>query len=166
MAQNLKYCPNCGAPVSDNDHFCPRCGSDLQAARNASGETYYAASNQAPQGGETPRASAPQGTASAPSSGNNSRGIASLVLGILSLLISPLIGLILGIVAVAISSPKGMDQKNANYAKVGRILGIIGIILGVISTIVMVIVFIEALQSVEPAGPSIYIGALSLLSLL
>ncbi|WP_416353225.1 zinc-ribbon domain-containing protein [Agrilactobacillus fermenti] len=33
MAEDLKFCPNCGAQIKDDDEFCPNCGFDLKQAR-------------------------------------------------------------------------------------------------------------------------------------
>ncbi|KRN03395.1 hypothetical protein FD13_GL000183 [Levilactobacillus senmaizukei DSM 21775 = NBRC 103853] len=32
---NLKFCPQCGEPVSPNDDQCPHCQFDLQAVRQS-----------------------------------------------------------------------------------------------------------------------------------
>lgn len=35
MAQTLKFCPNCGAPINPTDLFCQKCGHDLRPDRAA-----------------------------------------------------------------------------------------------------------------------------------
>lgn len=33
MAEGLKFCPHCGAPVTPNDQQCPHCQTDLRPFR-------------------------------------------------------------------------------------------------------------------------------------
>lgn len=35
MAEDLKFCPHCGAAVTATDDECPRCHTDLQPFRSA-----------------------------------------------------------------------------------------------------------------------------------
>lgn len=63
--------------------------------------------------------------------GDNSFGIASVVLGILSIVFSSASGIILGIVGLIFSLKQKKRMKNS-WSKAGFILNIIGIILGII----------------------------------
>lgn len=47
----MKFCPNCGSPVSDNDTFCLSCGSDIEQPQKAA-ETMDAAQSAPASGGE------------------------------------------------------------------------------------------------------------------
>lgn len=84
------------------------------------------------------------------------KGIASLVLGIASIIISPL-GLILGIVAIVMSnlSKKENDGNAPGVAKGGLICGIAGIVFGLIAAVITVI-FLGIAAGVIGSGVSKY----------
>lgn len=170
MSTPLKYCPNCGNPVSDNDRFCPKCGMDLEQARKGSTETFYAASDKNPGGPQTSTASSTSSSASAssttPATKTDGKALASMILGIISMVVWPFygfVGLVLAILALAFSFGKNLDKRSATYAKVGRILGIIGIVLSVLGFILAICLTVEMIHSAtDDPNTSVYIvGALS-----
>ncbi len=67
-------------------------------------------------------------------SSDNSFGTASVVLGILSITLSTVPGIILGIVAIVFANKQHKLEKNS-WSRAGKLLGIIGIILGIIAVI-------------------------------
>ena len=71
-------------------------------------------------------------------SGDNSFGIASVVLGILSILFASINGLILGIVALVFAN-KQMQKHHTKWGKNGKLLAIIGIILSIIVIIIIIL---------------------------
>ncbi|WP_419883124.1 DUF4190 domain-containing protein [Peribacillus sp. B-H-3] len=81
----------------------------------------------------------------------NSKAIASLVLGILSLII-PFLGILLGIIGLIISFPSLKEIKNTGeggrgMAIAGRVCSIIGIILGILSIIAIIILSLVTYNS-------------------
>lgn len=62
---------------------------------------------------------------------DNSCGIVAVIMGILSLLLSSLTGVIMGIIGLAFSIKQDKIAKN-KWSKAGFILNIIGIIIGII----------------------------------
>ncbi len=73
-------------------------------------------------------------------SGDNSFGIASVVLGILSILFASINGLILGIMALVFAR-KQMSKHANKWGKNGKILAIIGIILSIIVIIITIVLY-------------------------
>ncbi len=69
---------------------------------------------------------------------DNSFGISSVILGILSIVISGGNGIILGIIGLFFSLKQKKISKN-KWSKAGLILSIIGIILGIVAIIVVTI---------------------------
>lgn len=57
MAQTLKFCPNCGAPINPTDLFCQKCGHDLRPDRAALAQQNTPA--QAAQPGNTVQSQRP-----------------------------------------------------------------------------------------------------------
>ena len=70
-------------------------------------------------------------------SSDNSFGVASVILGVLSILSLSFGGVIMGIIGLAFSFQQKKRNKN-NWSKAGLILNIIGIILGIIAVIFLV----------------------------
>ncbi len=69
---------------------------------------------------------------------DNSFGVASVVLGILSILFTPFNGIILGIISLIFS--KKQEKTNSNkWSRAGRILAVIGIILGAVLAILIIV---------------------------
>ncbi len=69
--------------------------------------------------------------------GNNSSGIAAVILGILSILFVSNNGIILGIIGIffAIAQKK---KNNNSWAKAGLVLSIIGVVLGILAVATIV----------------------------
>ena len=68
---------------------------------------------------------------------HNSYGIASVVLGILSIVFASVNGLILAIIALVFANKQTNNSANS-WARAGKILSIIGIILSIIAIIVSI----------------------------
>ena len=77
-------------------------------------------------------------------SGDNSFGIASVVLGIFIIVFASINGLILGIIALVFAN-KQQKKHYTKWGKNGKILAIIGIILSII-VVVITIVFYKNLD--------------------
>jgi uncharacterized membrane protein YvbJ len=117
----MAYCENCGNDISDQAYACPKCGHP-RASRGPAGAT---------------AARRTEGTA-----------IASLVLGILGIVMCPLIlsiaAIVLGSQAKAkIAAERGLEGEQ--LAKAGIVLGWIGVAWGVL----VMLVFFGSFASVR-----------------
>ena len=74
----------------------------------------------------------------ATNTGDNSFGVASVILGILSIVFLSFNGLILGIIALVFAT-KQQNRNPNKWGRVGKILSIIGIILSVLILILLVV---------------------------
>lgn len=125
-------CKNCGYACRDDLRFCPNCGTELAPAPNSYQQ--QAAQNpyeqQPPYGqtpyGQYPYGQYPNGYMVAPGRG---QAIASLVLGILSFFLFPLVTGILAIVFGGIAKSRGSRSPMATAGLVCGILGIVSWIL-------------------------------------
>lgn len=109
------YCKKCGKELQDNEAFCRYCGASQISQPQAAANT-----NASYQGG---------GAA-------DGKAMGALVCGIIGLIISffvPIVGIILGIIAMVMGN--GL-KSTSKYANIGFILGIVAIILSVIMWIV------------------------------
>jgi hypothetical protein len=115
------FCAKCGAQIEEAAKFCPRCGAPVELPA-------------APP----PEASAPGAApAAAPSQlavRTNGFAVASLVLGIIGVLINPLaiLAIIFGGVALSQLS-KTPEVKGKGLAVAGLVLGIIMVVLWVVA---------------------------------
>ncbi len=125
-----KKCPSCGHDTSESDKFCPYCGANLTGDLNNGGYQFDAE--------DTSRQSAGYD-----SDIESAKGIGSLILGIMSIII-PYANIIFGIVAIALST--GLFKKN-KFAKAGRILGVIGIVISVLEIVFTIIYFTMIIHS-------------------
>ena len=71
-------------------------------------------------------------------SNDNSFGVASVVLGILSILLASLNGIILGIIALVFSQKQTAISAN-KWSRAGKILSIIGIIVGILTLVLIIL---------------------------
>ncbi len=74
--------------------------------------------------------------------GDNSFGVASVVLGILSIVFASLFGIVFGIIAFVFSNKQQRIFKN-KWSKWGKILSIIGIISSILAIIINIVYFNE-----------------------
>jgi len=89
---------------------------------------------------------------------DNSFGVASVILGILSIAMAPgavlafvygpFVGIVLGIIGIVFAQ-KQKRIKNNKWVKAGRTLSIIGLVLGALFAIWIIKVFIEMLNSIR-----------------
>jgi hypothetical protein len=116
---NMQYCTKCGNVIEEGVEYCSRCGQHVKKGQTAGGE-------------ERATPAVPQSTGA---------GGAAIALGIVGLLVGflfiPLVGIILGIVAIALgASASGQGDRN----------GSAGVILGVLSLILSIVVWIIGLM--------------------
>jgi len=115
------FCKNCGTQNSDGARFCAKCGADLSVQAT---ETQYQQQDQFnnPYAQQQPMYNAaPQQQPPMPGKG---LAIASMVLGIISLLCFPIITGTLGIIFGGVSRSKGCTSP---MAIAGIVCGIVGI---------------------------------------
>ena len=125
----MAYCPYCGSEIADDTKFCPNCGSPQQDQQpqqlqqdqqmqqvQPPAYTNAGAGNSSQTPYTQPATSAPQ-----PASG---KAIGSLVCGIIGLLVC---GIVLGAVAIGLGTSDLNAGSNNTLAKAGRILGIVDI---------------------------------------
>ncbi len=123
------FCAKCGKEMDDNVKFCPSCGAD--AAAPTISEPSQASFSE-PAYSEQPESS---GT-----------GVGAMVCGIISLVLCwiPIVGLVLGIVAVVLGG-KGrqtLPPDKRGMALAGFIMGIIGMVIGIIMLIAMIVALV------------------------
>jgi hypothetical protein len=144
-------CPECGAPVSENDLFCGECGavlSDLQAEPAAEPavelpvQAPVARVSSSPPLYQAPPGPPPYAPAARDSRANTAYilGIVSVALAVLSCVpfvsvvscVEPLVGLaaiVLGAVVKRDVDAKGGLEEDRKKANQGMILGIVGTVL-------------------------------------
>lgn len=112
------YCVNCGNKLENNAKFCTNCGTGVNKEELKVEEV-----NNNIQS-------------------DSSSGTASLVLGIISLILFciPIIGLVLGIISMVL----GGNSKKGNNKSVGFVLGMAGTILNVVFSLFIILMFIFA----------------------
>ena len=111
------FCPNCGNQINDGAGFCPECGAKMQPA---GGNTSPAMNNR--------QSSAQDGNV--PGKG---KATASLVLGIITVVFwftgtFTIVGLILGIIGIAMASMSKKDGFEGGMRTAGFVLSLIGTI--------------------------------------
>jgi hypothetical protein len=82
---------------------------------------------------------------------DNSYGTASVVLGILSIVLSSLPGIILAIVGIVFANKQRKIESN-KWAKNGKVLGIVGLILGIVTFGFAIWAVSQAIASGQLAG--------------
>ncbi|MCD8366317.1 MAG: hypothetical protein LUC83_11105 [Clostridiales bacterium] len=127
------YCKNCGKELNEMTSFCPACGCPVNdGGPDGNGSGSYTPNNQAASYNDPyyqqPAKQGPDGFA-----------IASLVLGIVSFFVVPIIGAILAIVF----GNKSIRESGMNtMARVGKILGIISLVIYVVVVVVIVVLIV------------------------
>jgi len=112
----MAFCSKCGAQMNDGSAFCPSCGAAAQAQQQQ--QQYQQPQYQQPQY-QQPQYQQP-GTQPA-----NGMAAASLVCGILSIFLVPLVFGILGLALGGAAKSKG---NRGGMATGGIVCGIIGIV--------------------------------------
>lgn len=135
------FCKNCGREINDGVTFCPYCGvavsQENTSEPSAAGMEQPYTNPQQVTYEQTPYSQQPQNT------GVDGFAIASLVLGIASFIIIPLIGAILAIVFGNISK----RNRGANtMARVGKILGIVALVLWIVIVFVYAFLIVAMLS--------------------
>lgn len=121
------FCPKCGAQIADESKFCAKCGAALEAGQQAGGQSQTV--NQA---------SVPTTPSSPPKTAGTA--IAGLVLGIVGIffgLITSILAIIFGGVAISRINNSGGKIGGHGMAVAGLVLGIIMTIIWVVILIVM-----------------------------
>ena len=168
----MMICKNCGTENSESAKFCKNCGTSLQdiTGYDASGITGNTDNNAETSGVENVAAGADNGVPGGPgnsingaysqagSNANNSMyntppnsaynpgnsdATASLIMGIISIVMcsSSLLAIGLGIAAIVLANKAIRQGAVGGNASAGRICGIIGICLSSISTIYYIVMF-------------------------
>ena len=161
------YCSNCGTELREGTAFCPNCGQPVNNAQQNGARqdkepegTVFPDGNEAQGGNRQSGDPGPQpyqyGDPNQYNSGNTYNGdpyqyqqqpvrqepdgfaIASLVLGIVSFFLLPIIG---GILAIVFGNKSIRENGMNTMARVGKILGIVALVLYII-VIVLVIAII------------------------
>lgn len=115
------FCSNCGKEIDATVSFCPNCGT----AVNKTNQTVYEGEFYSePYQNQTVKP------------GVDGFAIASLVLGIISFFILPIIGSIL---AIILGNKSINDNGDNTMAKVGKILGIVSLILSIVGVIIVIL---------------------------
>ncbi len=135
----MKDCPSCGSWNSDDASFCRHCGSALLGGPSRATAGNEARQNQpgftppSPPPGQHPAHLTPQGSLGTKSSG---KATASLVCGIIGLIVFPVIfsvlAINLGLAAKREISRSGGQLSGEGKATAGIVLGIVGLVFGVI----------------------------------
>lgn len=117
--ETQKFCPKCGQPNDADNKFCSRCGTPLDGSQpdytNPEAHPYYSQYEESQKSVTT------------------SSDTASLVCGILSIL---LVNLILAIVAIVLGKKR---RRENSYAKSGYVCGIVGLALSIVAIAAIVI---------------------------
>jgi hypothetical protein len=95
----MKYCVKCGSEIADEAHFCPKCGAEQPSASDYAAGGVDASSS-------APIEAEPVQSNYASTNANTNQSSAPMVLGILSIALAGLAGLILGIIGIGKSTCK------------------------------------------------------------
>ena len=148
----MMICKNCGTENNESAKFCKNCGTSLQdiTGYDASGadsevpggpgNSINGAYSQAGPNANNSMYNTPPNPAYNP---GNSDATASLIMGIISIVMcsSSLLALGLGIAAIVLANKAIRQGAVGGNASAGRICGIIGICLSSISTIYYIVMF-------------------------
>lgn len=108
----MNYCPNCGKEIPENAKYCPSCGSgDSHGARQVTEQR------------------------------TSGMAIASLIAGLIGILLIPIIPSIFAIIfgGVGMSQSNRPGVKGHGMAVAGLVLGIIGLIEGIGAAVFLVL---------------------------
>jgi len=126
------YCQNCGKELKPTTSFCPVCGQPVNGGQPAGGGPgSYNPNDPGMQNApyyQPPVKQGPDGYA-----------IASLVLGIVSFFVIPIIGAIL---AIVFGNKSIRDTGVNTMARVGKILGIVSLCIYLVAIVIIVAVVI------------------------
>ena len=133
----MKHCVNCGAELQDEAVFCTSCGSQADSVQDAAPQPEPAPEYTYQQPQQVVSAAEPKGKA-----------IATLILGIASLVCAVfgwtitcgIIAVICGIVGLILGKKAVAEAPNVKMGKTGKTLALIGLILGAILLVVGIIV--------------------------
>lgn len=120
----MQYCTKCGNAIEEGEEFCSRCGQPVKGGPvTAKGEPAQ----------RTTRSAAPQ------SGGSSSAAIALGIVGIIiGFLFIPLIGIILGIIAIALGASASCEGDENGSA--GVVLGVLALFLSIMGWVLAIVV--------------------------
>lgn len=155
------YCSNCGTEIREGVAFCPNCGQPVNNGKSASaqknsgpdpyqyggpnsygngqnqyggGQNQYSGQNQY-DGGNSYNADPYQYQQQPTRQEPDGFAIASLVLGIVSFFLLPIIG---GILAIVFGNKSIRENGMNTMARVGKILGIVALVLYIVIIIIVI----------------------------
>jgi hypothetical protein len=138
----MKYCVKCGAELADEAHFCPKCGAEQPTASD------YAAEGASQETASQPIQPEPV-KASSSASSSPSDDSTPMVLGILSIVLAGVVGLILGIIGIQ----KSTCSRDHTLNLVGIVISSIVLAFAVIY---LIIFFIALASGVNYMSSTIY----------
>ena len=128
----VEYCSKCGAEIPEGSKFCPKCGQPVEYP-----ERVYEPEVVGPARSTSRRAPGPGTTESA--SGAVTIGIIGLVLACCI----PLIGCILGIIAIVMGS--SASHRGASNASTAMTIGAIAIVLAIVVEVISLLIVLPYL---------------------
>ncbi len=132
-------CKNCGAENEDDQNYCKSCGQPLRTDSADKNEPGSPPQYQQ----QTTYTNQPQSD-----NGNNGYAVASMVLGIVSIVTCcvPIVGVVCGVVAVVFSRKMNRVGLVNSYTRAGFVCGLLGIGLSVLAFVYSVIVSVLKLS--------------------
>ncbi len=150
------FCYNCGAECADDMQFCPNCGTKLvKFSENKTESNNHSEQSFEPKPPVNQVLfNEPQGMSpKSPLMSGNGFAIASLVLGICSFFIAPLVTGLLAVIFGGVAKSKG---HTGSFSTAGMVCGILGIVGWILITCILAPIVTELLEDMINAYSSTY----------